>query len=213
VAKSLVIVGAGGFGRETIDVVQAVNAAAPTSIWELTGVVDDSPSDLNLARLEALSVPYLGTLDRLADFSHVAVAIGVGSPQARATIANRIDMWDLRTPDLVHPSAVVGSQFSSQGGLIACAHVSVGTNVTVGRHVHLNPDAVIGHDTSVGSFVSVNPSATISGDCTVEDGVLIGVAGVILNRLTVRAHSTIGGSACVVQDVPEGATVKGVPAR
>ena len=36
----LVVIGAGGFGREVIDVVRAINAAGSLS-WDLVGVVDD----------------------------------------------------------------------------------------------------------------------------------------------------------------------------
>ena len=37
--RELVIVGAGGHGRETLDIVEAINAVKPT--WEFAGFVDD----------------------------------------------------------------------------------------------------------------------------------------------------------------------------
>ena len=37
----LVVVGAGGFGRDTLDVVEAVNAV--TTRFEILGVLDDDP--------------------------------------------------------------------------------------------------------------------------------------------------------------------------
>lgn len=42
----LVIIGCGGFGRETHDVLDAVNAIDPK--WELLGYVDDAPTKVNL---------------------------------------------------------------------------------------------------------------------------------------------------------------------
>lgn len=212
--QPLAIVGAGGFGRETIDLVRAINSVADTPPWDLLGVVDDSPVEANLQRLSALGVPFLGTIDVLADAARgTSVAIGVGAPAAREAIAVRIDAWGLETPDLRHPSAVFGSAFQSKGGLVVCAHVSVGTNVTLGRHVHLNPHAVIGHDTELADFVSVNPNATVSGDCRVGDKTLVGAGSVILQGLDVGADVVVGASACVSRNVTDGRTVKGVPAR
>ncbi len=96
---------------------------------------------------------------------------------------------------------------------MVCAGVRVTTNIHLGQHVHLNINATVGHDSSIGDFVSVNPLASISGDCVIEDEVLIGVGGVVLNGVTVGRASVVGGSACVVKDVPPGVVVKGIPAR
>lgn len=212
-ADSLAVVGAGGFGRETIGVIRAVNAASEDLVWNLVGVVDDSPSDLNLSRLESLGVPYVGRIEDLAEMADVAAAVGVGSPKARAAIAARLDDMNVASPNLIHPTAAVGSQFVTAPGLVACAHVSVGTNVKLGRHVHLNPHAVIGHDCMVEDFVSVNPNATISGECSIGARTLVGAGSVVLQGLALGSEAVIGASACVVQDVATGTTAKGVPAR
>ena len=57
----VVIIGASGFGREALDVVEAMVGAGADI--EVVGVVDDGLSDLNLSRLEARGVGYLGTTD------------------------------------------------------------------------------------------------------------------------------------------------------
>ena len=61
--------GAGGFGRETIDLVESLNAAArdlsEEPAWRLLGVVDDNPNEKNLARLRATAVPFLGRTEVL----------------------------------------------------------------------------------------------------------------------------------------------------
>lgn len=209
----LVIVGAGGFGRETIDVVRAINAAAPEPLWELVGVVDDAPSDLNISRLEALGVPFLGGIESLVAMPGTAVTIGVGSPRARAAISGRTDDWGLISPNLVHPTAVIGSQFETQHGLVVGAHVSIGTNVELGRHVHLNPHAVIGHDAALADFVSVNPNATVSGECAISSGSLIGAGSVVLQGVSVGVDSIVGASACVTKTMGSKSILAGVPAR
>ena len=57
--RELVIVGAGGHGRETLDIVEAVNAVEPT--WEFAGFVDDG--EIIADRLERRDASLLGTTE------------------------------------------------------------------------------------------------------------------------------------------------------
>lgn len=213
------MVGAGGFGREVVDVVEAMNDACAGSgeaaAWDLLGVVDDAPTSENLTRLADRSVAFLGSLDEFlaTDRSGVAYAVGIGAPTARRRIAERCDEAGLVAATLVHPSVTTGARVRLGAGSVLCAGVRITTNIELGRHVHVNLNATIGHDTVVGDFVSLNPLASISGDCVLGSGVLVGVAGVVLNGLRVGDDAVVGGSACAVKDVEPGTTVVGVPAR
>jgi len=211
VPEPLIVVGAGGFGRETLDVVDAVNRAAPKPKWHIVGVADDAPSALNLGRLAHRGVPYLGPVDAIRE--GVRLVIAVGSPVARQAIRDKIRHVDGDFATLIHPSAALGSVVTIGVGSVVCAGVSLGTNVTLGRHCHLNPLAVVGHDAVLADFVSVNPSATISGECTVNAHVLIGAASLILQGLVIEERAVIGGAACVTRDVNANSIMVGVPAR
>jgi sugar O-acyltransferase (sialic acid O-acetyltransferase NeuD family) len=213
-AEPLVVVGAGGFGREVVDVIEAINAASDQPAWDLLGIVDDAPAEVNLQRLRSRNLEYLGSVaDYLGSGPAAPYVVGVGTPGARRRIVERMASAGLKAATLLHPQATVGSDVVIGDGTIMCAGARVTTNVRLGCHVHINPNATVGHDTTLGDFVSLNPGASVSGDCVIESDVLIGVAGVILNGLTVGSGATVGGAACVVRNVAAGAVVKGVPAR
>lgn len=210
----LVVVGAGGFGRETLDVLEAVNRSHSAAAFSVRGVLDDAPQEIVLDRLAARGIGYLGTIAGwLATGSAAQYLIAVGAPAARRRIDQELSAAGLEPATVIHPSAVIGSVGSVGAGTVVCAGVQISTNVRLGRHAHVNPNATIGHDCVLEDFVSINPNATVSGDCHLETETYVGSSAVILQGLRTGRAATIGAAACVVRDVPPGCTVVGVPAR
>ncbi|MFD5213432.1 acetyltransferase [Microbacterium sp. NPDC058345] len=210
----IVVVGAGGFGRETLDVLQAVISAGATH--RLLGVIDNGPRDVDRQLLAQRGITYLGSEEqwiRQATGTERFI-VAIGDPCVRETVAGRFITAGLRPISVVHPRASVGSQGTHGAGLVVAAGAVISTNVTLGDHVHLNPGCIIGHDAALEDFVSVNPGAIVSGNVTIEKGALVGAGSVVLQGLRIASRSTIGASACVTKHVVEvGSTVVGIPAR
>lgn len=211
--ERVVVIGASGFGRECLDTVEAMQAAGADV--EIVGVIDDSPSMVNVDRLSERGIRLLGSIESfLAECDKgVAYVVGIGSPEVRRRIVERLDEAGYAAFTAVHPAAVIGSQPSFADGVVVCAGAIVSTNVRLGRHVHINPNATIGHDADLSDFVSVNPAAVISGEVVVESAVLVGAAATILQGLTVGAGSLIGAGAVVTKSTPRSSRVVGVPGR
>lgn len=207
--KRLVIVGAGGFGREVLDIVEAVNAAGP--MFDFLGFVDDD-DDLNVALLSRRHAAFLGAVDTLAgiDGSHV---IGIGSPVARRSVDERIGAWRTRPVTITHPASSVASEVVLGPGAVLAAGARLSTNLQIGRQFHANPNATVGHDSVIGDYVTLSPGAHISGNVTLGDGVMIGTGAVVIQGCSVGDWAVIGAGAVVVRDVEAGVTAAGVPAR
>lgn len=212
--QRLVIIGAGGFGRETLDVVEAANHYSTKVQFLISGVVDDMPSRLSLSRLKARQVNWLGTIkDWLETAADELYLLGIGDPCVRARLDDQFIGSGLTAATVVHPAATLGSNCKLAPGTVICSGAQISTNVSLGRHTHINPNATIGHDAVLAPYVSVNPAATVSGEVSIGTQTVIGAGAVILQGISIGAHSIVGAAACVTHDVGEAQIVKGVPAR
>jgi len=210
---AVVVVGAGGFGRETLDVLEAINRSGHSPSFAIVGVVDDAPQEILLKRLADRGVAYLGSIDNwIAAGSPATYLIGVGAPGSRRRIDTALTAAGFTAATAIHPSAVIGSMGSVGDGTVVCAGAQISTNVVLGRHTHINPNATIGHDSVLEDFVSINPNATVSGECHLETETYVGSSAVILQGRRTGRGATIGAAACVIRDVPAMSTVVGVPA-
>lgn len=212
-SERVVVIGASGFGREALDVLESMVTAGAEI--DILGVLDDGPSAVNIERLAKRGVAYLGKIDRwLARGDPEArYVLGIGRPLIRRRVVGRLEQAALRPFTAVHPTATFGAQTQLSEGVVVCAGVAVSTNVRLGRHAHVNPNATIGHDAVLHDFVSVNPAATVSGEVEIGQETLIGAAATILQNLTVGERVIVGAGAVVTKHVPSDVVVTGVPGK
>lgn len=204
--RALIIIGAGGHGREVLDVVRNQRA---TSYRFLGFVADDEPARELMARSEA---SWLGPVDLLeqldADF-----VVAIGDPTVRAAMHELATSWGKTPATLWHSTSHQAAGVRSGPGTIVLANASVTSNVQLGLHVHINLNASVAHDCRLGDFVTVNPGANINGDVTIHARATVGSGTVIRQGVTIGEGAMIGAGSVVVRDVEPGVLVKGVPAR
>lgn len=206
-SRPILIVGAGGHGRETLGIVDALDTE-----WEFLGFVDDGPGVPE--RLERLHAEIIGDIDSLrtgwADAAHV---IAIGSGGLRRRLDARLSAWGREAVALVHPRATLGADVELGPGVVVAAGAHLTTNVRLGRHVHVNVGAVVSHDCRVGAYSTLSPGVYLNGEVTVGDEVFLGTGAIVTPGCHLGDGARVGAGAVVLGDVPAGVTAVGVPAR
>jgi sugar O-acyltransferase (sialic acid O-acetyltransferase NeuD family) len=218
--EPLVLVGAGGSGRETAEVVRAVNEVhtdrGDGARWDLLGFLDDDPSRWGV---EVSGARVLGPPDVLTDRADTRAVVCAGNPRdltAKARIVHRLRGLGVaaeRYATLVHPAASFGRSCRLGEGTVALAGAVATCDVRVGTHVTVMPHVVLTHDDELGDFVVGGSGARLAGGVTVGTGAYLGSGCLIREGLHVGPWALVGMGAAVTDDVPAGEVWAGVPAR
>jgi len=106
----------------------------------------------------------------------------------------------------IHPAAKIGPGFFVDHGM----GTVIGETAEIGREVTLYHDVTLG---GVMPAVDADKQRDNKRHPTLGDYVIVGAGAQILGPITVHRCARVGGNSVVTKDVPEGATVVGVPAR
>lgn len=203
----LVVIGAGGFARETA---QAVRDAGE---FELLGHLDDNPA---LHGTDVDGVPVLGGCDLVHELPGTRAVICVGNPRdyaARARLVRRLALPVDRYVTVVHPTAAVSATSRIGAGSVLLAHCVLTAAVSVGAHVAVMPQVVLTHDDVVEDYATLTSGVRLGGGVRLERGAYVGSGALVREGTTVGAWSQIGMGSSVLGDVPPGEVWVGSPAR
>lgn len=207
-ASSVVVVGAGGFGREVAELIRDLSRSGAG--LEFAGFLSDDEATWGTVVNDA---PVLGGLSWLESHPDAQVALGVGSPATKCRIVSRLRWLDLRFPVLVHPTVIRSPYVDLGPGTIVTAGNILTANIVLGAYAMLNLACTVGHDTVLGDYVSVSPRVAVSGNVSIKAGCDVGTGSALIQGVTVGEWSIIGAGAVVAGNLPPNCTAVGVPAK
>ena len=206
----LVIVGAGGHGKEVAAYVSDIDHR--TGSIDLVGFVDESRELGDFGGSKVIG-DFEALKGRGFSTEGLRFITAVGDNSVRKQLAEKAVSHGLGSWTLVHNDAYVGVSAGIGGGTCIAPGSVVTVDVDIGRHCIVNVNASISHDCNIGDYSNINPNAVVCGNVEIGEGGYIGAGAVVREKVKIGAWSVVGAGAAVLANIPDGATVVGVPAR
>ncbi|MEU4423069.1 NeuD/PglB/VioB family sugar acetyltransferase [Actinoplanes sp. NPDC024001] len=204
----LVIVGAGGFGREVLG--YATDAFAGEPAHRVAGFADDNPRALDGFDL---AVGVLGSVRDVPISATTRFVVAVGDAAVRRALADVVRARGGRLLTVVHPSAYIAPGARLGDGCVLCPFAFVGTAAILGANVAVNAHASVGHDAIIGANCVFSPYSAVNGAAELGDEVFLGTHATVFPRRRIGHGAKVSAGAVVHRDVPAAALAVGNPAK
>ena len=206
-SDGILVYGAGGHAKTVIATIEAEGA------YRIFGVLDDDES-----RRETVfyGYPVLGgreDLSRLREKGISRVAVAIGNNEHRAEIVGFLAENQFELVRAVHPSVTLLRGAQVGAGTVVLPQAFVGSDACVGECAIVSVAAVVAHDARVGDFAQLCPNVSLAGGAVVGDYSFLGMGACVLQNVRVGREVVVGANAVVTDDLPNGVTAVGVPAR
>ena len=191
-----------------------LDALLAADSFEIVGLLDDDEGKIGQ---KLLGVPVLGRSvnlrERAGEWDFEGVAVAIGDNYVREKKFCEVRQAGLVPVSVVHPTACI-SRFVELGeGVTILAGCVLNPGTVIEDNVCVNTSASVDHDNYLERSCHVFPNATLTGGVRVKGFAYVGSGAVVNPYLTVNRYAYVGAGAVVVEDVAEGVTVAGVPAR
>jgi len=205
--KKLLIVGAGGFGREMH--AWALQHPDHGRDWIFAGFLDDNPAALADFAAFAPVRPLTGHRPAADE----VFLCGLGLPPQKEKLVAPLLAAGATVLTFIHPRAWVGERVRLGVGVVLCPGAIVTADVELGDFVMVNLHATVGHDARIGAWSTLSAHCDVTGGVQVADRVFMGSRVSIIPGRKVGARAVLGAGAVVITDVPPGVTMVGNPAK
>lgn len=206
--KHLIIVGAGGFGREVHAWLKDWIAVNPG--WAIGGFIDDTAGSLNRFNHYA---DIRSTIDAYEPSPTDYLVCAIAKPGDKKAVVEKLLAKGAQFFTLVHPSVVMGENVQIGQGSVVCPYTILSVDLVVGAFVTINSSCTIGHDSSIGDFATLSGHCDVTGGVVLEEQVFMGSHASVLPSVRIGAQAIVGAGSVVLRKVAPGTTVFGVPAK
>ena len=202
----IVIVGAGGFGREVASWYLDSYGYEQNIVFlddTKTGVIAIGPHQFRV----------VSDLDTYVRNSHDKVLMGVASPYAKQDIANKFGQKNIQFSTFIHKSVIRSLGADIGEGSIICPNSVLSDNVKLGKLTTVNLCCTIGHDSSIGDYTTLSSHVDITGRCQIGKFVFWGSGSRIIPNKYISDGCKIGAGSLIMHNIPEGKTVYCPPSK
>lgn len=164
--RSLLILGAGGFG-------QMIKETALALGYEKVVFLDDAAKGEDVI---GMCCDYV-----LRHSEYPAAVAAFGNNKTRLFWTDKLLEEGYEVPAMVHPSAIVSPSATLEPGCFIMQRVVVNTHTRIERAALINSGAVVDHDSIVCAGAHVGLGSVVKANCTIESGRKVEAGEVILS--------------------------------
>jgi len=205
--KKIIIVGAGGLGREVLQLVKDINGQEAT--YEIMGFIDDNALAL---QGKECSHGMIGSIGGWTPAADELFALAIANPQLKQNMVEKLKSKGAQFASLIHPTAIISAHTKLGMGLIVYPYARINVNCTVDDFVTLL-SSPIGHDSIIGDYCTITTNCTITGDVSLGKRVFVGSGSTIIPHTSIGDDVYIGAGSVVINHLKSGMKVMGNPAR
>ena len=207
--KDLIIVGAGGHGREVLEWVMDINIDNPT--WNVLGFIDDNLNKLD-AKNSKCNYKIIGNIADWKIEKNQYFALGIASPVIKEKVTKLLMDRGAEFAPVIHPTARIAESATYGIGFVAYPNSGIGPDAYVGDFVTLL-SSKIGHDACVGDYTTISSHCGVNGDVILGKRVFLGSHAAIVPNKRIGDDVYVGLGSVVINDVENNIKVFGNPAR
>jgi sugar O-acyltransferase (sialic acid O-acetyltransferase NeuD family) len=204
---NVIIVGAGGFGRE---IRQLVPDCFPRGSVRIKGFLSSNPSDLETYDVQE---PILDDPERYVPAEMDRFLLAIGDIEHRRQTVLSLKSRGAKFLTLIHPTATIAESARLGEGCVLYPKSVVMNDAQLSDFVLVNLHASAGHDTRIGKFCNLCPYATMNGFSVLDEGVFLATHSTVLPGCRVGSGSKISAGSVAAHDVGPRTLVYGVPGK
>ncbi len=203
----IIIVGAGGCGREVANWIEDINK--DTATWNILGFLDDNEHALDLVPSR---YKIIGSIRDHHPAAGVRYAMGIANPAVKRVVGPCLIERGAQFASIIHPSTRIYTENEIGVGLVTYPNSKIATGCRIGDFVTLQ-STILGHDSQLENYVTVSSSCGITGGTKLHEGCFIADHACIAVGLEIGKDAYVGIGSVVIRSVPERTRVFGNPAR
>ncbi|MEA3493470.1 MAG: acetyltransferase [Candidatus Margulisiibacteriota bacterium] len=202
--EKIYIYGSGGHGKVVLDILLE-------SGREVAGFLDDN-AERKGQKVGAFEI--FGNLDQLTgNKDSTLIALGIGNNKIRERIYKKAKAKGIKVVSAIHPKAIVSRDVQVADGVTIMPGAIVNPGVVIDAGAVINTRASVDHDCQLGAFCQIWPGAVLAGTVRVGRLSYVGTGASVIQNINIGKEVMLGAGAVLLNDLADGVTAVGVPAK